>query len=305
MKNILIASTYYQNISGKRSFTPNDTWLSLQTKFISKNTGDYDFGVYLNTIKNKSLFRNCIIIGQNDERVKDGRLSHRNGLRASINYFREHHLEYDAFCILDSDCFPIRKGWVKDLKKIVRDKNLKFAAIMRLENGEMFPHPSGIFIPREHIFEDIFHFPPEMGTEDYKNIVDGTPIADTGSAMTFWENGNLIGHPLVRSNVINLHPLYAGIYGDMLYHHGLGSRVKNNGGRGQEPGESYRSKPYWNLHGKHYCQDFNTLFQLIMKTPQKFIDNLRGEDLIRSNNFMKYFTRPDFIATVNVPFFNN
>ncbi len=304
MKNVLIASTYYENCSGKNILIPNEVWLDLQTKFIKKNTNNYDFAVFLNTVKNKSLFKDCIIIGENNVATHDGRLSHRKGLRASIEYFRQHQSEYDAFCILDCDCFPIRKGWIKDIKKILRDKKLKFAAIVRLENGEDFPHPSGIIIPSEHINEDIFHFPTSVDYFACKNIIDGTPISDTGSNMTFWApNEELMGHPLVRSNVINLHPVYAGIYGDMLYHHGLGSRVKNNAGVVVEPDKSYRSRHYWHIHGKHYCQDFGLLFDMIKESPQKFIDNLRGEELIKSNKFMTYFSKPQYIAEVVVPIF--
>ena len=31
-------------------------------------------------------------------------------------------------------------------------------------------------------------------------------------------------HSLLRSNVVNLHPVFFGIYGDLVYHHGAGSR---------------------------------------------------------------------------------
>ena len=48
-------------------------------------------------------------------------------------------------------------------------------------------------------------------------------------------------YPLVRSNKTNLHPLYYGIYDDLIYHHWAGSRnmiTRPDRIRAQETGEN-------------------------------------------------------------------
>jgi len=295
MKNVLIASTYFES----KGENANDVWFKLQKKFIQDNTINYDFAVYLNMVSNRKIFKDCIIIGENDTPNTSPSLSHRIGLRASIDFFRENRNHYDTFCILDSDCFPVRKGWLKDTKQKLRENNLKFAAVLRLENGELFPHPSGIIIPREFIEEDIFAFPdnfdntPTDVVDNTKNVINGNTMHDTGTNMTFWDNdGKLQGYPLVRSNVWNLHPLYAGIYGDIFYHNGFGSRFK------AEPDNLFRTKTYWDLHRPNSKKDFSSLFEGLKKSPQKFIEKLRGEN--KPTKFDLTNKTYDF----NVPFFN-
>lgn len=280
MKNVLVASTYYEGEKSKKVI-PNEFWLKQQLSFLERNTASYDFAVYLNMISNKKPFRKSIVIGKNDTPGKNARLNHRQALREIINYFREHQKDYRAFCILDSDCFPIKKGWFQKLNTSLSDYRLKFASMIRLENGESFPHPATIFIPASHINEDLFNFPDDFDHEISQNLINGEKFPDTGTSMTFWnKEGELLGLPLVRSNIVNLHPLYAGIYGDLFYHHGMGSCIRVvNKDRLDHAEPNYKSKLYWMDYG-NYNKNFMMLFDLIMKHPQKFINTLRGESAI-------------------------
>lgn len=278
MKKLLIASTYYDNPKAPNS---NKIWLKLQNHFFEKFCPSYDFAVYLNGVKNKAMFDDYTVIGANDgpiEPGKDAIASHRAALRETISYFKATP-GYEAYCILDSDCFPIRRGWYYELNNILIERGKKFAAVVRFENGETFPHPCAILIPKEFIQEDLIRFPADDMTT-HMNIIDGSPIRDTGSCNSFYDKeGKFVGHPLVRTNVVNVHPIFAGIYGDTFYHHGLGSRCKNKNDKIIEPVKTYRTKNYWGYHGRGFFNDVSTLFDLISEQPENFIRRLRGVDI--------------------------
>ncbi len=286
MKKLLVSSVYYDNPESPHT---NKEWFKLQKKFIKENTNNFDFHIYLNNVKDRKIYKDVKIIGETKKRFENGTLSHRYCIRAIFDYFRKNKNKYDCFLLLDSDCFPIRKGWLFDLRNIIREKGYKFASVVRYENGETYPHPSAMLIPNEFIDEDLFQWPDTINTEGSDNLLEGNKIKDTGSANSFWRHGFMIGHPLTRTNVINLHPIYAGIYGDMFYHHGLGSRVSLKTSGVVEPKTAYRSKSYWEHHGKQFYKDVTVLFDLIMKSPQKFISNLRGNTLLKADNFNSYF----------------
>jgi hypothetical protein len=309
MKNCLIASVYFED---PKVPSMNMHWLKLQKLFIKKYTSNYDFVVYPNNLHGLGFLKEVTLVGNNpktlkseviaDKQISEGidkkttseektvvekestlrhLQSHGTALEFLIKYFIEKKNEYSCFCILDSDCFPIRRRWIKFLKYVLKHNNLKFAAISRYENGEMFPHPSGIFILSEYVDENLFKFPASSVVAEQPKVTnllfsDKFPvITDTGSANSFWQDGKFVGYPLVRSNVINLHPLLSGIYGDIFYHHGRGGRVRIKNFR-------FRSKDYWPLHSKFLIeQDEYMLFSMLVSQPEKFIDKLRGIELLR------------------------
>lgn len=291
--SVLIASTYYESTkqTKDRVQIPNKFWLNVQRDFISSYTQDFDFAVYLNTIKNKSLFSDCIVIGENDVVIGDERMSHRFALRHIVQYFRDHQDSYDAFCLLDSDCFPIKPNWLENILDHLSARKFKFAAIVRMENGDPFPHPAGLVIPSAHIQEDLFRYPEFFS--GCKDLITGNYVRDTGDSMSFWnDKGKMIGQPLLRSNAVNIHPLYAGIYGDTFYHHGLGSRIRKVESEGVvvEPYSNYRAKPYWDTFGNYHL-DYNIIFDMI-KHPKRFISILRGERMeehLNSKALFDYF----------------
>jgi hypothetical protein len=274
MKKVLIASTYYES---HKSPDSNKIWLRLQDQFIESNTASYDFAVYLNGVKDKELYKKYEIVGINDDPPKESILSHRSALRAIIDFFKSSP-GYESYCILDSDCFPVRKGWYYDLHNIVIERGKKFAAVVRFENGETFPHPCAMLIPADYLYEGIIDFSDDDLTA-HSNIIDGTPIRDTGSCNSFYAGSQFVGHPLVRTNAVNAHPIFAGIYGDLFYHHGLGSRCRHKDDRMVEPANTYRTKNYWGYHGKSFFNDVSTLFDMIADQPDEFINRLRGVGL--------------------------
>jgi hypothetical protein len=125
----------------------------------------------------------------------------------------------DWLIFLDSDAFPIADvvGYAED-----RLHKYPLIAVRRDENlGDPQPHPCFCITT--------VGFWKKIGGDwkrgyQWKNAA-GNLVTDVG--------GNLLGKlreknigwlPMLRSNQINLHPVFFGIYDNLVYHHGAGSR---------------------------------------------------------------------------------
>lgn len=208
--NVLIASVHTATQRSK-------TWIDLQKKFISETTADYRFAIYCNGVSPDN-FENTEIIGYNKSLPKlsqheHGKASpqsfhHCHGLNEILSFFRSN--KADHYLILDSDGFPTEKGWLSKLKK--RAINYEFAAPIRTENLDCFPHPCALFIKSTEALQKIdFHVSTSKS-------LSGNSVEDV------MPNLQLPCYPLVRTNKVNLHPIFAAMYGNLFYHHGCGSR---------------------------------------------------------------------------------
>lgn len=127
----------------------------------------------------------------------------------------------DIIVFLDSDCFPIA-NWCDHILNLLSQKQI--IAVQRLENlGDIQPHPCFSCI-KAHLWREI-KGDWRMG---YKwQTSSGHQVTDVGGNMMqiLGERG-IDWHPIHRTNTFNAHPLFFGIYGDIVYHHGAGSREK-------------------------------------------------------------------------------
>jgi hypothetical protein len=123
--------------------------------------------------------------------------------------------------VMDSDAHPIQKGWLKQLISSL-DSEVVLSGVWRDELKKAikpYIHASCLcttvdFIEKNNLRLDFI----APNTE--------TKIHDTLSILT--ETAEQIGlktHKLYRSNKNNFHRLMGGLYGDLIYHHGAGSRV--------------------------------------------------------------------------------
>lgn len=71
---------------------------------------------------------------------------------------------------------------------------------------------------------------------------------------------------LLRSNVFNIHPVVAGIYANLFYHHGAGSRQGK-----------FRTNWYWGKLIPEFWKNTDLAYELLTKDPHKFISQLMGE----------------------------
>ncbi len=188
----------------------NHYWYKLQKHFIKNNTTvSYDFKIVANNVDIKLFDPKEVVINNNNN------IGHPSGIRQIIQYMKENN-EYSGYLLLDSDSFPVRKGWHEILDQQMIKLNKSVAAPIRFENLDLFPHPCSVYIKKDAITEGKINF-------DYaivKNLM-GDNIDEVGGNMLSVIDDVM---PLLRTNRINLHPVAAGIYHHLFYHHGAGSR---------------------------------------------------------------------------------
>ncbi len=115
---------------------------------------------------------------------------------------------------LDSDAFPIRDGWIEALIGYLKNG----ASIVGVYRDEMAPkitpfiHVSCWCMSRKDFVDSQFSF--EVGT--------GQDVGQMITLELLKNQKKVLGLP--RSNTKNFHFLISGIYGNLIYHHGAGSR---------------------------------------------------------------------------------
>jgi hypothetical protein len=126
----------------------------------------------------------------------------------------------DLLIFLDGDAFP-----VAEIEPLL-SRHLpahKLMAVQRLENnGDIQPHPCfcattvGFWQELRGDWKEGYKWKDHGGRE--VTDVGGNLLKQLADKGTDWM-------PLVRSNTVNLHPLFFGIYGGAIYHHGAGFRI--------------------------------------------------------------------------------
>lgn len=124
----------------------------------------------------------------------------------------------DLLVFLDGDAFPIAPLSESALG------GRALAAVRRDEDlGECYPHPSFCVTTSG--------FWRELGSTWVPGpIVHNSrhePITDVGCTLLLdLERAGVSWAPILRSNRTDLHPLWFGVYGDLVYHHGAGFRER-------------------------------------------------------------------------------
>jgi SAM-dependent methyltransferase len=139
------------------------------------------------------------------------RLSHPDALDELVARTND---DVEFLLTLDTDALPIADGWIGSLLSHLESG----AALVGVWRNEMaselrpFVHVSCLCIRREELLRSGAKF-------------GGRPGAEPGQHLT--DEMSSRGRPIVgleRSNAVNPHFLIGGIYGDLVYHHGAGSR---------------------------------------------------------------------------------
>lgn len=127
----------------------------------------------------------------------------------------------DLLIFVDADAYPI-DNWVDKVRGYL--SKVPLVAVQRRENIEPllkeeqknYPHASFVattigFWKNNNLSWDL---DPERGA------------SCIGVLLKEWlEANNHEWHPLLRTNAVDIHPLYFGIYDDIIYHHGAGNRI--------------------------------------------------------------------------------
>jgi hypothetical protein len=250
-KQVLVASIF----AGGKGDTE---WCKIQSSFLDKTSSDSSLtklAVVANDCEDLSLYKKYgyIVLKQDSN-------THRPGIVAALDYFQNQtNLPY--FCLLDSDAWPIDSKWVDlciEWSNYVTNTNVPKigVAAFRPENLDFFPHPCIFFIKREFINKPRSFYKTEIPN---RNVL-GDDFVDTFSELkSDWF------YPLLRSNKVNLHPIVGGIYSNIFYHHGAGSR-----------GSRFRA--FASNFYTHYIHKFphkKRLTQELFANPEEFINKLK------------------------------
>jgi len=187
---------------------PNDAfWLRMQRSQLDATVGNdgYRHCVSLGQASDERLFPGSVIVGQSTAGEPN---EHLDGLHRLSAYALANQQSFSDFLVLDSDAFPLAKGWRTLLNIRLAQFGKRYAAAVRTENLDVFPHPCVVYSPSA----ECLHFRVRKST----NLL-GRRIAD----IVCQEQQFL---PLLKSNRRSVHPVLATVYSDLFYHHGCGSR---------------------------------------------------------------------------------
>ena len=139
-------------------------------------------------------------------------------------------------CTMDMDSFPIRDDWFHVMSEQSAASSSGVVAVFRAENGDTdLTHPCGLLMPKTFYekFSPVFIPPDSFFSSDefIKYRMETGQRPDTGVGVSeIIHRHNLNWMRLKRTNVNNDDLLFAGIYGDLIFHFGSTSRnIKYNG----------------------------------------------------------------------------
>jgi len=189
-------------------------WIAPQRDYLDRHiAAPFKVLAVLNGIDDRALWRRF-------DHAEDMKAPHGEKLNALARLVVEQARPDDIIIFLDSDAFPIRPldRW---LARTLEERPL--TAIQRRENfGDLRPHPSfcattvGLW---ERIGGDWRREPWTTPT--------GYVLDDAGTrVLRSLDRCQVDWQPLTRSNTHDAHPLWFGVYGKHIYHHGAGSRTK-------------------------------------------------------------------------------
>ena len=193
-------------------------WIRLCLERLERHTrgSSYDILVWDNT-----FFPEHLELLEADPRVsvfseRESEKDIRHG-RALDRLLHEVAAETEYVVTLDTDSFPIRDGWLENMLGRL-DQGASLAGIWRDEMAPRirgYVHPSCLAARRETLVELGVDFARKQGVHrvDVGQDITNAVLAAGGKVSR-----------LRRSNARDMHFLMGGVYGDIVYHHGAGSR---------------------------------------------------------------------------------
>jgi len=191
-----------------------DRWIDVQMKYLRSNVKE-PFRVYafLNGVdeSHAGKYHYCSVESIRDHATKLNRLAKRIQSDAGD--------EDDLVVFLDGDAFPI-DNLVPFMREKVREHRLM--ALCREENdGDKQPHPA--FCATTVGFWSAIGGDWRPGFR-WKGARGGLVTDVGGNLLGILERRGVNWYKMLRTNRRNLHPVWFGVYDDMIYHHGAGFR---------------------------------------------------------------------------------
>lgn len=192
-----------------------ERWIGRQRFFLKKNM-DANYKVF--ACVPSSRRRKDFHVESSYEPSSSGSQNHADKLNYLARLVCDEANDDDIIVFLDGDAFPIAPVARYLTEKL---KAYPFMAVQRLENGgDDYPHPSfaATTVGFWKKINGDWSVAPHINSQ-------GTEVADTGGALFNQLTAHGVSwHAMLRSNKSNPHPLWFGIYDDVVYHHGAGYR---------------------------------------------------------------------------------
>jgi hypothetical protein len=192
----------------------SEKWVPIQLAYLDRNVNaPYRVFASLNGIDDQSVRRRF-------HYVEDVEGKHGDKLNVLSERVIEQSEPEDFLVFLDGDAFPIQpmQPWLDEALR-----RYPLVAVQRRENCEdVRAHPS--------FCATTVGFWKELGCDwTYTDWITptGELFNDAGGKLaTLLETQGIEWLPLLRSNTHNPHPLWYGVYGHRVYHHGAGFRAR-------------------------------------------------------------------------------
>jgi hypothetical protein len=195
-------------------------WIDVQLRYLERHTSEpYRLYASFDRIdeRHRSRFNHA---AEHNVVMEDGLLA--PGLAETVNRLSTEITRQaepdDLLVFMHGDTFPIA-DWVRPVRRMLDESPL--AAVRRDENFEPIPHWCFCVTTAG--------FWTEIGGDWSRGPTwdsNGRAETDMGATLMATLERRRIGwHPILRTNKIDLHPVWFGIYGDIVYHHGAGSRT--------------------------------------------------------------------------------
>jgi len=126
----------------------------------------------------------------------------------------------DLIIIMDADCLPISKDFIPHIRTYLDKTPIVMACEPEHEHQLVrMPHPFFVAFKGKTLHEK-----DSEGNSLMKCLSTRVEISGNwwGLLMNWHDEKGVT--TIERTNIVNLHPLYYGIYDDVLYHHWAGSR---------------------------------------------------------------------------------
>lgn len=194
----------------------DETWVDIQLRYFEQHSGGHPYRMY--------AFLNGIDAAKYEDRIfyicTDPITAHATKLNLLAETICEKGAPGDIIYFVDGDAFP-----VGNIHTFVASalKDFPLVAIKRVENaGDPQPHPSfcATTVGFWKEIEGDWRQGPKWRTTagEFRSDVGGRLWAALNERNIKWG-------AMLRSNKVNLHPLWFGVYEDLIYHHGAGFRT--------------------------------------------------------------------------------
>jgi len=184
----------------------------------------------------------------------------------------------DLLVFTDCDAWPIKDNWSKEIREHLEKHAV--VSIQRRENPEPllkeeykpYPHAS-FYVMKAKVWQENYGYPNGLSW----SLNPSLTISTMGPTMKVWlESKGLTSYPLLRTNVIDIHPLYFGVYGDLVYHHGAGTRLK------------YDSADIWLRTGLNPSTDLDLRYPSIPSFNSK-VSELVLDEITKDDRFVSVY----------------